>query len=438
MKVSKRPVLRLSLWQRRLLIAVVVTLTSQLYLSVLSVLAEGFRVSAAATLYPALLVTLMRDSHWPDAGLVTGLLVTGFRAWIDVLNGSTLSAALYLEYPGGIFYVVYDLLLCILVKDRRSVSPSRLWMVFWLCDFLSNTLNLALSSHLSLEAITTELFTIAALALVRSLPAAAFLWGTQSYRQLLLREEHEQRYHKLFLMTAELKTELYFLKKDAEDIETVMSHAYQLYEQLDRNQAPEELTSLALAIAREVHEVKKDNLRIIRGIEEEVAGSYDHESMSLTDMFHILEVSTRQFLGAQRANIRLECHCREDLPIREHYRLLSLLKNLVTNAVEAIQADRRRGEVLVDCWRDGDSLVFQVLDDGPGIPPRGMKLLFKVGYSTKFNPETGDINRGVGLSAVQYIADELGGTIQVDSAPGQGAKFQVRLPLDRVIGGDES
>lgn len=48
-------------------------------------------------------------------------------------------------------------------------------------------------------------------------------------------------------MTADLKTELYFLKKDAEDIEAVMSSAYRLYEHLEAQHADEALTSLALS-----------------------------------------------------------------------------------------------------------------------------------------------------------------------------------------------
>ena len=65
-----------------------------------------------------------------------------------------------------------------------------------------------------------------------------------------------------------------------------------------------------------------------------------------------------------------------------------------------------------------------------------MKMLFQVGYSTKFNEATGDINRGVGLPAVQYIVDELEGSIQVESEPGQGTTFHVDLPLKAVTGGD--
>jgi len=77
-----------------------------------------------------------------------------------------------------------------------------------------------------------------------------------------------------------------------------------------------------------------------------------------------------------------------------------------------------------------------VADDGPGISPRKQKLLFKVGYSTKFNPDTGNISRGVGLPAVQYIVEELGGKLSVHSEPGVGTSFRVELPVKQVTGGE--
>lgn len=75
---------RIGPWQRRLLIGLAVALTSQLYLTVW---AEGFRVSTAAILYPALLVTMMRESHRPDTGLVTGLCVVMMRLALDLAAG---------------------------------------------------------------------------------------------------------------------------------------------------------------------------------------------------------------------------------------------------------------------------------------------------------------------------------------------------------------
>lgn len=429
MTLTRYPLFHFPSWLRRLSIGLMVALTSQIYLSLW---AEGFRVSASVILYPVLLITMMRDSHRPDTGLVTGLCVLLLRVAIDLAGGMPLPHALSIEYPGGVFYLCYDLLLCLLVRDRRTARPLPLWLALLLCDFLSNVLNLWLSSR---STAPDGLLPLAGLALVRSLAACAILWMSQGYRHLLLRTEHEERYRRLFLMTANLKTELYFLQKDAEDIEGVMSKAYQLYERLEERSLPGELSALALSIARDVHEVKKDNLRIIRGLEEDVAGAYDHEAMALSDLLDILEVSTRQFLGAQRADVRLECRCAQDFPVREHYRLLSILKNLVTNSVEAIQSDRGRGTVLVEARAEEGRLRLTVSDDGPGIPPRARKMLFQIGYSTKFDAATGDINRGVGLPAVQYITQELDGRIEVDSQPGQRTAFRVDLPLDKIAGG---
>ena len=424
---------RIGPWQRRLLIGLAVALTSQLYLTVW---AEGFRVSTAAILYPALLVTMMRESHRPDTGLVTGLCVVIMRLALDLAAGMPPGEALRMEYPGGVFYLCYDCVLCLLIRDRRTASLGRMGAAFLVSDFISNVINLYLSSGVrGLETEARALLPLLGLAVARSFTAAMILWGSRYYHRLLLRQEHERRYQRLFLMTAELKNELYFLKKNSDDIEQVMTNAYRLYERLGEKEGESgELSALALSIARDVHEVKKDNLRIIRGIEGEVEEVYDQEQMEFQDLMHILENSTRRMLGENRASIRLECRRTADFSTQEHYRLLSILKNLVTNAIEAIQGAGGRGIVLVEERVEGDTLFLTVSDDGPGISERSMHNLFQVGYSTKFDPETGNINRGVGLPAVKSLTEELGGSVSVESQPGRGARFSVELPLHRVKG----
>lgn len=416
--------------QNRMLIGALVALCGQLYISVW---AEGFRISTAAVLYPILLVALMRDSHRPDTGAVTALWVLGFRTLLDVFQGVSMQQALVREFPGGFFYFFYDTMLCLLVRDRRSVSGIWLWGSLWISDCTANVLNLALSSRLSSLNEPMELLGLAGLALVRATAAWIVLYLNRKYRQLLLHQEHEERYRRLFLMTAELKNELYLLKKNAEDIEAVMSNAYRLYESLSEEN--EEERSLALGVARDVHEVKKDNLRIIRGIEEVVTEAYDDETMDLRDILNILEHSTRKLLGQQRADIRLESRLNRNIPVQAHYQLLSVLKNLVTNAVEAIQSADGRGLVRVECQVEEGTLTLSVSDDGPGISPRGKKMLFQMGYSTKFDPGTGNINRGVGLPAVKHIVEQLQGTIDVVSEVGKGTCFTIILPLVQVTGG---
>ncbi len=420
---------QLSTGQYRILIGIVTMLASQLYLDVG---VNGFRVSAAAIFYPILLITMMRSSHRPDAGAVTALIVILGRATLDILSGMSLVPALQKEYTGGLFYLCYDCLLCLMVRDRRSVDKLYLMTILPICDLGANIVDLGLSGGFQVKDNEYILVTLVFLALGRGISAAALMWAMEHYHQLLLHQEHERRYQRLFVMTAELKNELYFLKKDSEDIEGVMSRAYQLYERLGELEISEEYQELALAIAREVHEIKKDNLRIICGIEGELEDVYDQEEMSLTDVFRILTDTTQRMLGEQRLEIRLECQCQGDVKLRAHYRVLSVLKNLVTNAIEAIQSDKGSGVVQARAAAKDGQLELVVSDNGPGISQRALNNLFQVGYSTKFDPETGNINRGVGLPAVQYIVDELGGSIEVNSKQGKGATFTVRLPLSEI------
>ena len=429
LKESKLLRKRISKGQRMLIIGIITTFTSQFYLATWE---NGFRVSAAAILYPIFLMTLMKNSRTPNTGLFTGLFVMIVRVIFDLMAGMELGAAVLLEYPGGIFYFCYDFLFCLMIRDRHTIHYPQLFLSCCACDVLSNIVNLLLSGGSFSFLNSLSLFSLLGVATARAGTSFLILWAGYFYQQLLQRQEHEQRYQRLFLMTAELKNELYFLKKDSEDIEGVMARAYRLYEHLSTLDIPEEDRALALSIAREVHEIKKDNLRIIRGIEGEVADVYDQEEMLISDLFHILEDSTRRLLGEQHSNIRLDCWYEDNIKIIEHYRILSVIKNLVTNAVEAIQSDRGRGTVRVEEFVKRGHLHLVVIDNGPGISPRAMKNLFHVGYSTKFDPNTGNISRGVGLPAVKFNVDELGGNIHVESKPGKGARFTVTFPLEAI------
>ena len=415
---------RASRWERGLLAALATALSAELFFNVW---ADNFRVSAAVVLYPVLLLTLMQDSRKPDTGVLTALTVLVVRCIIGMAGGEELRFVLVQEYPGALFYLIYDGLLCLQVPNRYEASLTTLWRSFWICDMLSNLEDLTLSRMAPPN--VSAVITLVLLGLARSLLASCILWGMRRYQRLLMEEEHERRYQRLFLLTANLKNELYFLKKDAENIEGIMTRAYQLYEQLGEGDYPEPLKQLALSIARDVHEVKKDNLSIIRGIEGEVADAYNDETMRMSDLLHILRDTMRHILGERQNDVLLECRCETDFATTEHYRLMSILKNLVMNAAEAIQSGKGTGMILVEERIAREQLVLTVRDTGPGISKRAMQNLFQVGYSTKFDPETGNINRGVGLPAVKFMIEELGGAIEVTSTEGEGACFQVTVPL---------
>ena len=432
---------RTAKWERRLLTAVATVLSGEIFFNMGM---DNFRISGAVVLFPVLLLTLVQDTRMPGTGLLTGICLMVVRCAIGVIgNGETWLQAAVLNYPAAVFYLCYDGLFCMCVPDRYQVSLSRLWWSFWLCDTISNTVNLTLAKGALPD--LHFLFGLTLIGLARALLACLILWTVKRYRRLLLAEEHERRYQRLFLMTANLKNELYFLKKDAENIEGIMTRAYRLYEQLGEQGCPEELRQLALSIARDVHEVKKDNLSIVRGLEGEVAGTGTDrdERMWMSDLFLILQDTMRHILGEQKGDIDLLCRCGTDFATGEHYRLMSILKNLVINAAEAIQSGKGTGAIWVEEQVEDDTLVLTVQDNGPGISPRAMRNLFQVGYSTKFDPKTGNISRGIGLPAVEFMVKELGGSIQVSSGAGTtpgregaGARFQVKIPMKGLEKGD--
>lgn len=98
---------------------------------------------------------------------------------------------------------------------------------------------------------------------------------------------------------------------------------------------------------------------------------------------------------------------------------------LMVNAVEAMTADGHRGgELAVLCSGDADTVEIAVRDSGVGIPPEVEGRIFEPFFSTK-QAESGV---GLGLAVVYGIVERHGGTIEVDSAPGRGTTFRLRLP----------
>ena len=118
---------------------------------------------------------------------------------------------------------------------------------------------------------------------------------------------------------------------------------------------------------------------------------------------------------------------------KEHYILMAVLKNLVNNAIEAIETKGRSGTVRIAEKKEGNSYLFEVTDDGPGISERQLPNIFKMGYSTKFDEKTGNIYRGVGLVGVKNAVEEqFKGSIDVESTPGKGTKFRIVIPAEML------
>ena len=115
-----------------------------------------------------------------------------------------------------------------------------------------------------------------------------------------------------------------------------------------------------------------------------------------------------------------------DLPAVEclPFQLNQVFLNLLVNAAQAIA---ERGSITLRTARDGDFVTIAVSDTGCGIPPENLARIFDPFFSTK---PVGK-GTGLGLSVAYGIVAKHGGRIEVNSEPGKGTTFTVRLPIRR-------
>ncbi len=106
-------------------------------------------------------------------------------------------------------------------------------------------------------------------------------------------------------------------------------------------------------------------------------------------------------------------------------RLRGVLVNLIANARESLAAAARPGKVEIELGARGTGrggVVLWVEDPGPGIPPLDLPHVFEPYFTTK---RTGT---GLGLAISRKVVEALGGTIRIESRPGEGTRVEVELP----------
>jgi signal transduction histidine kinase len=128
---------------------------------------------------------------------------------------------------------------------------------------------------------------------------------------------------------------------------------------------------------------------------------------------------------AEDKGIALTTDAPSDLRVRgDRARLRQALANLTDNAVKYTP---RGGHVWLRARREGNQVVLESADDGPGIAPEDLPHVFDRLYrSDRSRSERG---LGLGLSLVRAIARAHGGEATVSSAPGAGATFRLSLSL---------
>jgi two-component system chemotaxis sensor kinase CheA len=141
--------------------------------------------------------------------------------------------------------------------------------------------------------------------------------------------------------------------------------------------------------------------------------------------------------------------------------LLHLVRNAADHGIEPPEERKEkgkdpRGEIHLSASHAGNHIIIEIADDGAGLDPDALRrkaiekdvltedeatdlsdseayqLIFRPGFST--TEEVGQVSgRGVGMDVVKTNLAELNGTIDIDSTPGEGTRFTLKLPLTLAI-----
>ena len=97
-----------------------------------------------------------------------------------------------------------------------------------------------------------------------------------------------------------------------------------------------------------------------------------------------------------------------------------LLLNLLFNAADALPSG---GTIRVETRRNGETVILSISDDGVGMDEGTLSRIFEPFFTTKM-----EVGTGLGLSTAYGSIQRWGGDIDVESGPGKGTRFKIRLP----------
>lgn len=386
---------------------------------------SDFEISVAVTLLPIFLLLTDRFPLLPTT-LCSAAGVFLMRLFISVIRYGTLSSAKSL-FPEVIFYLSYGVLLYIFHQlfQKKGLGTRPFLIVLIGIDYFSNLLELLLRAGTDAFHSSAQLG-IFLVAVLRTLLIACVLVIFEQYRRILLRREHEKRYQDLLLLISRLNGEVLWMDKNTSLIESTMNTSYQLYEALKSSREHPELARSALAVAKDIHEIKKEYLLIMRGISEVLDQELQSDGMDLDEILHLLKSAVIRLGKEKGRQVSILIHCPQKLYTTRHYAWMSIFRNLFTNALEAEKAPQVQIEVL-QTFSEEDC-IFQVTDHGPGIPEENQAEIFQPGFSTKINYETGEVSRGLGLNLVQdLVRNQFHGKISLTSRPGK-TTFTITIP----------
>jgi len=335
------------------------------------------------------------------------------------------------------YYITYGIIIEGSSFRKLFEKPIFFIMALAAADILSNIFELLIRNQLNSNSFDTIFSTIMLAAVIRSCLVLALFWIIKYYSLFVTKEEHQRRYKELLILTSKLKSEIFFLKKSMQDIENAMAKSYCIYNTIKESnpmgkEEIEKITADCLNLSIDIHEIKKDYNRIVISMEKLMPTGDIHKTMRISEIFETIGDIFMRYIEVINKDIALSFEMEKDYKIKEYFIIMSILNNLIQNSVEA--CFRSDSFIKVGCFLNESMLVFAVSDNGKGIGKKERELIFEPGFTTKFNPETGHVSTGLGLTHIKILLEHLEGRININEDIEGITQFVIEIPMNKIVG----
>jgi len=334
----------------------------------------------------------------------------------------------FYHLPVFFYYFVYGLFFYLFKTKKFYNKPVFIVFIGMMIENIASVTEVSIRHYFSTEWISLNNFLIIFLiSFVRSFFVLGF------FNFFLLREANiteafqRNRNEEMLVLVSDLFVEMVQLKKSMKNAENTTKACYDLY----RNLAKEnnQYAKTALNIAGEIHEIKKDHQRIYSGLSRLKVKKLSTDLLTIEEIIEVAIQCNRRYAKMLEKDIHFEINILGEHPPYNCFIVLSLINNLITNSIEAIQES---GTVTILVEKDEQNVIFKVQDNGPGIPENKLTLVFEPGYTTKYDL-SGIASNGIGLSHIKEVIEGLNGKINLTSNQKQKqTTFLIQLPINTI------
>ncbi|NMM64862.1 sensor histidine kinase [Clostridium sp. P21] len=396
---------------------------------------DTFRISFATPIFLFFLLWMKKLPLFIP-GLVVGFFVVAFRVALDFLiKGSfQLGPDFIFHFSAFFYYAAYSIIFCLVKANRLHQRPLLLGSIFVLIDIAASIIELFFRYYfLGNKFSVSTLGLIVIIAIIRSFFVLSFFNIIKLNEVRMTVKQHQEQNEHMLLLISSLYAESIQIKKSLKDAEDITRNCYDMYQDLQNpnySLNPKDLAPKLLSIAGQVHEIKKDNQRLQAGLSKMISAENSTDYMDINKIGNIIIQTNEKYARSLGKDIKFILDINDYFPHLHIYTILSLINNLTSNSVESINDT---GIIKISIHKKEELIEFEISDNGVGIPEKKRNLIFKPGYTTKYDVN-GKPSTGMGLSYVKELINNLKGSITLENDCIENkTAFIIQLPIDNLI-----